>query len=125
MKIEFLAEGAPECPLIRLFAFAPDHVERLRRACGSLADGEARVIALHEQPWVHPVGGCRLEFHIAPSDVGITTPAPGAPFVLALSAEGWRQVDDKLVPFVAAASGFNWLSSDGDVTLLISHGGYW
>ena len=124
MKIELLPTGAEECPLIRLFHFRRDEVEWLRQACRQLADG-GPAIALHEQPWVESVGGCRLVLRAAADDVGVTVPPLTHDFVLTLSSEGWREVKVKLRPFRSGTSGFNWLTDEGDVRVLFSQSGQW
>src|SRR4051812_28188294 len=100
MKIEFLPAGAEACPLIRLFHFRPHEVEWLRGACRKLADGGATSIALHEQPWVESIDGCRLELRAAAEDVGVTRTAHAPAFLLALSPDGWREVQEMLLPFL-------------------------
>ena len=45
--------------------------------------------------------------------------------MLALSPEGWREVVEKLLPFVTDAGGYNWLTDGGDVRVLISRTGLW
>ena len=52
-------------------------------------------------------------------------PAPGLPFVLAFSDEAWREVEGKLAPFADGSGGFNWLTNEGDVNVLISESGQW
>ena len=46
-------------------------------------------------------------------------------FVLALTDEAWREVVGKLEPFAKSASGFNWLTIEGEVEVLISADGRW
>jgi len=57
--------------------------------------------------------------------VGVRLPAPGGPFVLEFSAEAWREVEGKLLPFVDGSGGPNWLTNEGDVEVLISLDGTW
>ena len=125
MKIEFLPAGADASPLIRLFHFRPDEAEWLHQACRMLADGESTVVALHDQPWVESVNGCRLERRATSEDAGVTMPAHAEPFVLALSSEGWREVEGKLVQLLTDPRGWNWLTNDGDVRVLFSRSGHW
>jgi hypothetical protein len=125
MKIEFLAEGADACPLIRLFDFQTSEVKDLRTACRQLASGRIAEFALHEQPWIESVEGCRLLWRAGPKDKGIALPQAGSVFVLEYSSEGWRDVSGLLRPFLGDIDGFNWLTDRGDVELLISRDGKW
>lgn len=125
MKIEFLPEGSPECPLIRIFQFQPGEVEALRTACRELADGKRTEFALHEQPWVEAVGDCAFIWKAGLKDIGVRLPQDGKPFILIFSNEGWREVEDKLLPFARSSTGFNWLTDGGDVEVLISNDGSW
>ena len=126
MKIEFLPERAQACPLIRLFAYKPGEVARLRRACRDLADGQIAEFVLHDQPWVERVADCRFIWRASSEDRGVVLPALGSPFVLEFSDEAWREVEDKLLPFAEDSGGdFTWLTNEGDVNVLISESGQW
>jgi hypothetical protein len=125
MKIEFLPDGTEACPLIRLFAFSPGEVAQLRRVCRELADSRGDEFVLHDQPWIEPVSGCRFIWRASSEDRGVLLPTQGSPFVLAFSVEAWREVEDKLVPFAEGSGGFNWLTNEGDVNVLVSESGQW
>ena len=45
--------------------------------------------------------------------------------MLAFSDEAWREVEEKLLPFSHGSAGFNWLTNEGDVNVLISPDGQW
>lgn len=125
VKIEFLPDGSPDCPLIRMFEYQPNEVEALRTACRELADGKRTEFALHEQAWIESVGGCAFIWKAGTKDVGVRLPRPGDPFVFIFSDEGWREVEDKLLLFAPRSPGFNWLTDGGDVEVLISNDGRW
>jgi len=125
MKVEFLAEGSAECPLIRLFDLQPGDLERLCQACADLAEGQANEFQLHAQPWVEAIRECRFTWRSSAKDLGVQLPAPGEPFVLWFSDEAWREVQDKLLMFAGGSNGFNWLTNEGDVNVLISPDGAW
>lgn len=98
----------------------------LRQICTDLADGRLTEFALHEQPWVEPVAGCRFFWRASSTDVGVWLPGHGEPLVLEYSDEAWREVEGKLSRFVDGRSGcFNWLTMEGDVCVLISLDGTW
>jgi hypothetical protein len=125
MKIEFMDQGADVCPLVRLFDYRPAEVNRLRQACNDLADGRLKEFALHDQPWVEPIAGSRFYWRAALKDFGVRMPSQGEPLVLEYSGEAWREVEEKLAPFAESANGFNWLTMEGDVRVLISMDGDW
>lgn len=125
MKIEFLPEGSPDCPLIRIFQFQREEVEALRAACRELAEGKRTEFILHEQPWIDAVGECAFIWKAGTKDMGVRLPPPGDPFVLIFSDEGWREVEDKLLPFADSSPEFNWLTDGGEVEVLISNDGSW
>ena len=126
LKIEYLADGADRCPLVRLFDFVASDVNQLRKFCIELADGRATGIALHEQSWIEPVDGCRFYWRAGSKDVGVLQPAPGEPLVLTYSPEAWLEVEGKLSRFVDYRAGsFNWLTMAGGVDVLISMDGKW
>jgi hypothetical protein len=60
MKLEYLASGSPDCPLIRLYDFTGAEVTQLHALVSGLASGAAERIEVHLLPFVEPVGGCRL-----------------------------------------------------------------
>lgn len=125
MKVEFLAEGSADCPLVRVFDYRTAEVERLCEACDELAEGTRAEFALHDQPWVETIHGCKFVWRISTKDVGVRLPSAGEPFILELSDEAWREVHGKLRPFAEGSGGYNWLSNEGDVGVLISHDGNW
>lgn len=125
MKLEFVAEGSSECPLIRLFNFGAAEVRHLRSACAALACGFTHDFAVHAEPWVEPINGCQLIFRLTQRDIGVGVRALGTPFLLQLSDDGWIEVDDKIAVFATDAAGFNWLWSAGDIKVLISRDGHW
>jgi hypothetical protein len=60
MKLEYLADGSPDCPLIRIYEF--DHAEagQFLAAVAALASGTANRVEVHMLPFVESLGSCRL-----------------------------------------------------------------
>jgi hypothetical protein len=126
MKIEFLPDGSEHCPLIRLYDFHAEEIRKLCAACRDLAEGRIMSFALHEQPWVEVIGDCRFVWRANYKNIGVTLPQDGRDFALLYSDDAWREVNDKLLRFTGAGTGgFNWLTNEGDVEVLISHCGGW
>jgi hypothetical protein len=129
MKVEFLADGSDDCPLIRLYCFDITEAMRLREAFRALADGSRQSIPLHEEWWVKTIDDCALELRLAQRDLGIVQRLPMR-FECVLTDEGWREAVERTEIFCAAPEGrqsesFQWLSRDGEVSLLLSPTGKW
>ena len=65
MKLEFLPDGSLNCPLIRLYEFDRPQAGQLREIVNRFATGSNQTIALHEEKWVAPLGGCKLDLCLA------------------------------------------------------------
>jgi hypothetical protein len=126
MKLEFLADGSPDCPLIRLYAFDQSEVLRLKDLIRALGSGTTTNISLHEQPWIAPVDGCKLEMSLGKRDQGVKQVGLSR-FECVLSEAGWAGVAFLLEPFCAEEhpTGYQWLDESGKVSLLISPRGSW
>jgi hypothetical protein len=125
VKLEYLASGSPECPLFRLYRFDQSEARQLSELVKSLATGDRQDVALHNEEWVESVGGCSLNLLRGARDQGIRQ-SRTFPFECVLTPDGWSNVEGLLEPFSEArASGFQWLTHDGRVALLISKDGKW
>ncbi len=57
---------------------------------------------------------------------GVRMPTAGEPLVMEYAAQGWLEIADKIVPLDnSQGDGFNWLTEDGDVAVLVSTDGSW
>jgi len=125
MKLEYLSEGSPDCPLIRLYSFTLPDVSRLKRYTAELSTGESLEILLHKEPGIEPINGCELQLKLGNRDRGIVQTTP-LQFECVLSNEGWIDVSCLLEPFCEPdATGFQWLVDKGPISLLISVKGTW
>lgn len=125
MKLEYLPEGSPECPLIRLYDFGQSEANQLRELVKSLATGDLENLALHNEPWIEPVGGCSLSLRRGNRNQGIRQ-SQTLRFECMLSSDGWSNVEGLLEPFCEHnATGFQWLTNGGRVALVISPDGQW
>jgi len=70
VKLEFLRDGAADCPLIRLYHFDKTEVRRLKAIFDSLSTGVLREVALHFEPGIDAVDGCQLYLNVGKSDSG-------------------------------------------------------
>jgi hypothetical protein len=125
MKMEFLKSGSPECPLIRLYEFKASEAYELRRIALQLARGAYRAIPLQEGPALSPIVGCELTLSRGEEGQGVFETAP-LKFSWALSKSGWIRVASLIRPFSRGKlSGFQWLSNQGGIQILLSPDGHW
>jgi hypothetical protein len=125
MKLEFLGEGSPDCPLIRLHDFAQIEAKRLRQIFYSLADGSLKTAMLEDMPFIEAVRGCHLKLLAGTRDSGIHSTASNM-FECALTRLGWENVRGLTDPFCETDSkGHQWLTEHGSIRPLISHDGKW
>lgn len=125
ITLEYLHEGSEDCPLVRLYNFERSDGVALRDLCLTLAAGRVREVSLENLTFVKAIGGCGFVLCASAFNRGVDTPKTGAPFVMEYSDEGWREVADKIAPFVADSAGFQWLTNEGDVNVLLSRDGLW
>ena len=125
MKLEFLASGSPDCPLIRLFAFNGEEVSRRKILLRSMCSGSANNVALHEQPGFEQVNACRLYLRAGQSDKGLRAVAPGV-FECVLTEYAWDTMAELVAPLCEPdAQGYQWLNESAGIRLLLSHDGKW
>jgi hypothetical protein len=126
MKLEFLAEGSDDCPLIRLSGFDLAGAMRLREAFRSLADGLRQNIPLHEEWWIETVEECHLDLRLGVRDLGVVQRLP-MKFECVLTAKAWMEIVDLTDPFCAHQDEevYRWLNREGEVSLLLSPTGKW
>ena len=125
MKLEFVREGSPDCPLLRLYDFGPTEARQLQHAVLRLVRKSDETIALHQQAGIQPVAGCELTILRAVNGQGVNETAPGK-FEWLYSIDGWLEVAGLIQPFCQAdAGGFQWLSRIGKIAVLLSRDGSW
>jgi|SRR5580700_894124 hypothetical protein len=125
MKLEFLANGARACPLIRLYEFNRAEAKNLRELVKSLSNASRQSISLEEEPWIESVEGCRLALRLGHRDEGVRESGPST-FECVLNSGGWNNMEGLLDPFCKSdAVGFQWLTTAGKISLLLSRVGTW
>ncbi len=125
MRLEFLPDGAPERPLIRLYEFERAEVHQLRDLVKALSIGSRDNVPVHKEPGVEAVGSCQLHLRLGTNDQGIRQTRTGQ-FECVLSSSTWEKIEGLLQPFCESdTGGFQWLSEHGDIALLISRDGEW
>ena len=125
MKLEYLPDGSPDCPLLRLFAFTKAEAKQLRAAVSALAAGRPAV-AVHRLPFVEAVGGCQLTLQVTGWDQAITRGAGCNEFTCGFTAGTWANVAGLLEPFAESTAGSQWLAGPpGEAALVLSASGQW
>ncbi|OGX07074.1 MAG: hypothetical protein A2Z88_11330 [Omnitrophica WOR_2 bacterium GWA2_47_8] len=127
MKIEYLKDGSPDCPILRLFEFNNDEVARLKEGLEKLRDGKTRRFEFHRESYVAPVNNCQLTFEIGDLNKGVYQ-AEDSKFVCGLKRSGYAAILGFLEPFCvkpAAKDVYQWLDETGEIALLLSRKGNW
>lgn len=125
MKLEFLSEVSPDCPLIPLSSFTRRAALRLKQIVCQLSTGKLQEISLHDEAGIEPVHDCQLILRLSKHDKGITETGP-LRFDCVLSDEGWLDVSTLLEPFCAATrNAFNGSLKKDPFPFLISVKGTW
>jgi hypothetical protein len=113
MKMEFIASGAVDCPLIRLYGEDGQVVRALAQAVESVRSGP---IAVNGVPGIEAVAGVHLTAMMAERDRGVRRVGDLA-FEWAMSLDGWGGIVELLSAFESAAAerGFQYLSREGEI----------
>jgi hypothetical protein len=127
MKLEYLAEGSPDCPLIRLYDFDRAEAERLLAALMDLASGTAERVDVHALPGVESLNGCRLTLVSCRRDRGISRTGSLRKFEYTLTPGTWDNVAGLVEPFARGEAGYQWLNQvpADEIALLLSVNGLW
>jgi hypothetical protein len=126
MKLEFLAAGSPDCPLLRLYDFTPAEIGQFLAALHGLASGALERVAVHELPGVESLDECRLTLRVRPWDQAVICTGAPADFECGFTAGTWDKVAGLGEPFVQGVGGFQWLAGvPGEAQWLLSDNGQW
>lgn len=126
MKIEYLASGSPDCPLVRIHSFGTSEISALRAICRKLHEGSLDEYSLGSLPDLESIGGCQITLKAESRDRGLVLIAPPASFEWILSRETWDNIEGLLEPFEQSdAAGHQWLNASGGFSALISRDGMW
>jgi hypothetical protein len=126
MILEFLPDGSPDCPLIRLFDFTPSEAGQLQTALTQLASGAVKRVAIHEMPGVESLGGCRLTFLSRSWDQAVIAKGDPADFECGFTPGRWEDMAYLVEPFTQCCGGFQWLAGGpGEAQILLSPSAEW
>ena len=127
MKIEFLADGSPDCPLIRLYDYDTQQIYRLYALLLDLAVGRINNVSLQEALLAEAVAGCDLILQAADEDQGVVWDSSPGRFVCRLGCSSWQSVAERVLPFhsESLADTYQWLDETSPISWLLSFNGLW
>jgi hypothetical protein len=111
MKIEYLAEGSKDCPLIRIYGGDASAFNTLKGAVLGLSRGAAIRVALDEALGFDRVNDCCLTLAVGPRDEGVCLSSPPAHFLWTLTRQKWHTVAGYIEPFTRQVdnTAYQWL----------------
>ncbi len=128
MKIQFIASGGHDCPLVRISDFAPSDACRFKEALEKLAHGFVDSVVLNDLTGMDGVSNCRITALAERMDEGILVDQhnPNS-FFWILSGLTWENVVGLVEPFCESDSRgkFQWLDSPSKIHVLFSPQGNW
>ena len=125
MKLQHIANGSQDTPLIRLYDFGRADAFMLHRVVDDLTFGRRNQVPLHEVDGIEPVGACRLTLAVGGRNEGVIE-GPGG-FTCTLTREAWGHIAYLIEPFCERAEPgfFQYLDQTSSITLLLSVDGGW
>jgi hypothetical protein len=135
MKIEYLAEGAPDCPLIRIFDASIAEFSAVHAGVFELANGTASTTELHKASGVQLINLSELTLMTSRDTEGVQEKYLGQ-FYWLFPQEKWKIVAGLIEPFTKQTSGppiHQWLCgrrallglNASQTSVLISQSGQW
>lgn len=126
MRLEFLPDGLPDCPVLRLYRFTPAQARQLHDNLAALVTGTAESVVVHDLPFVEALIDSRLTCRATIWDQSLVRGASPGEFECGFTPETWDNVAGLIEPFMRGAVGFQWLATmPGEVGLLLSVDGQW
>jgi hypothetical protein len=124
MKLDFVSGFGLDCPMVRLYGREPERVRELMLALNDVARFP---VAIHGLPGIEAIDGCRLIARVGKRDRGVRKLKDGG-FDWEMEPEGWAHVIGFLEPFAEPqpeGTFFQYLSREGEITVLVSTDGRW
>jgi hypothetical protein len=81
-------------------------------------------VFLNEQPGIDAINSCELTLRAGARDLGVMQTGP-AKFECVLTPDTWECVKEWIDPFFEVTGGYQWLSEEGKISLLLSNSGSW
>ena len=127
MKIEFLADGSPDCPLIRLYDYDTQQIYRMYALLLDLAVGRVNNVSLQKALPEEAVAGSDLVLQATDEDQGIVRDSTQGRFFCRLGYSSWQSVAERVLPFHSESSAetYQWLDETSPISWLLSSNGLW
>ena len=125
MLLDFLADDADVCPLLRFHHWGEGELTLLREAAERVATGASRCVEVHRLPFIEPVGGITFTWVANPWDRGVLMPDVGRSFVMQLPSEMWADVAEIIRAQERGGTGHHWWLPATEVQVLLSWSGTW
>ncbi len=121
MILEYLHDGALDCPLIRLYGNEPETLLQLEAQILRLASGEIPCLVAHQLPYVHGVNDIHLVLLRGSVDQGVAGDSAHQAFQWTLTSEAWNAVIERIQALRAPfEEGHQWLDETSDISVLCS-----
>lgn len=117
MKIKYIPNGSPDCPLIQISETSKDDIQKLLTSWEILSKRADEAIELKNN-------NLQLICKSGKKDIGLKQ-ITNDTFQCILGCETWLQVHGLTEPFLDDRTGFQWLSEEGPIKLLLSPLGGW
>jgi hypothetical protein len=99
MELEFLKEGSPDCPLIRIYGIDQAEFSSFHGAVQQLTDAAGKKCSVQEIPGFHAVDDCALTMISVSSNAGVRQIGKALRFEWALTPAKWSIVAGLVEPF--------------------------
>lgn len=112
MRLEFLEDGSPDCPLIRIYGTVPGEFAALHREVLRLASGAATQLSLNRLTGFVGVNGCELTMISSSRDIGVRRSKDASTFEWLLTPAMWDIASDFTGTFARDLNvgRYNWLA---------------
>ena len=124
MKIEFIADGVQDAPVMLIHSGTPQFTSVLRDACLSLSNSTDDSVALHDLEGIE-CEGITITAQAAKRSAGMVQIGPNS-FQWSLTPLWWENVTGLLEPFCESMfNGHQYLDNKGEITVIISTNRAW
>lgn len=100
MRIEYLHEGSPNCPLLRFYGNDLQDFSILRQRFKELGSGALPHVGIHDLPGFQAIRGCTLTAKVGQKNEGVSQVGPGQDFEWVLTRDSWETVRELTEPFL-------------------------
>src|SRR5579872_2347879 len=123
MKLEYLPDGSPDAPFIRLYDFSSNEKERLRQFFEDIAEARKNIIALHEQDFIEPISNCKVwialhDTRLEDENAILATSEKDLMFTWMMTKDEWNETIDLVDAYSLRPNTFQWLTDDLGIQVL-------